>query len=179
MLLTTDRLRLRPLEASDAPALHRALGDPVAMAAYEHGLSLEETHDWIARQQQRYLDDGFGLWAMVHADTGELIGDAGITTQPVGDETVIEVGYHLARAWWGQGYATEAARACTSWAFATQDTDLVYARIRDTNIASMNVAIRLGMTVRQRFMVHYRGIDMPHLAFAIGRDRWDTQDVRR
>jgi len=45
MLLTTDRLRLRPLEASDAPALHRALGDPVAMAAYEHGLSLEETHD--------------------------------------------------------------------------------------------------------------------------------------
>jgi len=116
---------------------------------------------------------------MVHADTGELIGDAGITTQPVGDETVIEVGYHLARAWWGQGYATEAARACTSWAFATQDTDLVYARIRDTNIASMNVAIRLGMTVRQRFMVHYRGIDMPHLAFAIGRDRWDTQDVRR
>ncbi|MEJ1087671.1 hypothetical protein WDU99_05010 [Microbacterium sp. Mu-80] len=46
----------------------------------------------------------------------------------------------------------------------------VYAQIRDTNIASMNVAIRLGMTVRGgRFIKHYRGVEMPHLAFAVDR----------
>lgn len=43
--------------------------------------------------------------------------------------------------------------------------------MRDTNLASMNVAIRLGMTVRGRFEKHYRGVNMPHLAFAIGPPR--------
>ncbi len=170
MELSTARLRLRPLETTDAPALHVALGDPVAMAAYEHGFSLDETHEWIRRQQQRYSTDGFGLWALERSDTGEVIGDAGITTQTVDTEPVIEVGYHLARALWGQGYATEAARACVDWAFANTDTELVYARVRDTNIRSMNVAIRLGMTIRRRFIVTYRGIDMPHFAFAVARD---------
>jgi RimJ/RimL family protein N-acetyltransferase len=46
----------------------------------------------------------------------------------------------------------------------------VWAQIRDTNLASMNVAIRLGMTVRGRFVKHYRGVEMPHLAFAVDRD---------
>ena len=45
----------------------------------------------------------------------------------------------------------------------------VDAQIRDTNIASMNVAIRLGMTLRGRFIKHYRGVEMPHLAFAVDR----------
>jgi len=175
--LVTPRLRMRELEASDATALHVALGDPIAMAAYEHGFSVEETTEWIAKQRHRYATEGFGLWALLRADTGELIGDCGITTQRVGDHSVIEVGYHLARAHWGHGYATEAARACVDWAFAHLDTDSVYARVRDTNLRSMNVAIRLGMTVRERFIVHYRGIEMPHLAFAVDRAGWPAASV--
>jgi len=51
----------------------------------------------------------------------------------------------------------------------------IYAIVRDTNLASMNVAIRLGMTVRERFVKHYRDIDMPHLAFAISRAAWRSR----
>jgi len=47
--------------------------------------------------------------------------------------------------------------------------DEVFAIVRDTNIASMNVAIRTGMTIRTRFIKHYRGVDMPHYAFSVRR----------
>ena len=172
MLLETPRLIIRDLTDADVPALHRALGDPVAMAAYEHGFDLDETRDWVHRQRARSSADGFALWGVVLRETGELIGDCGITTQRIEDDSVIEVGYHLARDHWHRGYAVEAARACVDWAFATLDIDAVYAKVRDTNIASMNVAIRLGMTVRRRFVTRYRDIDMPHLAFAVSRERW-------
>jgi RimJ/RimL family protein N-acetyltransferase len=174
MLIETPRLVLRDLTDADVPALHRALGDPVAMAAYEHGFDLDETREWVRQQHERYAADGFGLWGVVLRETDELIGDCGITTQKVEDDSVIEVGYHLTRDHWHRGYATEAARACVDWAFANLDTDEVYAKVRDTNIASMNVAIRLGMTVRRRFVTRYRGMDMPHLAFAVSRKRWQT-----
>ena len=176
-ILQTPRLRLRELRETDADALHQVLGDPVAMSAYEHGFDRDETQEWIARQRQRYAADGFGLWAMELRTTGEVIGDCGITRQSNGDREVLEVGYHLVRREWGRGLATEAARGCVSWAFDHTGTDDVYAIVRDTNLASMNVAIRLGMTVRTREVRHYRGVEMPHLAFAITRRDWDTGTV--
>lgn len=172
ILLETPRLALRELVADDLSAMHDVLGDPVAMAAYEGGFTRAESAEWIARQRARYVD-GLGLWAVVLRETGEVIGDCGVTRQRVEGDEVLEVGYHLARAHWHRGYATEAARGCPDWAFGTLDADAVWAKVRDTNLASMNVAIRLGMTVRRRFVVRYRGVDMPHLAFAVDRAEWN------
>lgn len=168
----TARLVLRPLNQTDLGALHAVLGDPDAMSAYEHGFDFDESRKWLHRQQRNYATDGFGLWAVTLLKTGEVIGDTGITRQQVEDDEVIEVGYHLQRAHWHHGYATEAASAAVSWAFENLGVDDVYAKVRDTNVASMNVAIRLGMTVRRRFEVHYRGITMPHYAFAVSRAVW-------
>jgi RimJ/RimL family protein N-acetyltransferase len=174
MLPSTERLTLRRLRPGDAAALHEVLGDPVAMHAYEHGFDEAETAQWIVRQIHNYAADGFGLWAVVLRETGQVIGDCGLTRQDVAGDEVIEVGYHIARAHQGRGYATEAAHACVDWAFTHLGVDDVYAKVRDTNLASMNVAIRLGMTVRRRFTVHYRGVDMPHYAFAVPRTRPQT-----
>lgn len=174
MILRTERLELRELRLDDAQALHEALGDPVSMAAYEHGFTHAETVEWIERNQARYARDGFGLWGVVLRETGEVIGDCGLTTQQIQDDTVIEVGYHLAPRFQGRGYAVEAARACRDRGFTVLGADTIWAKVRDSNLASMHVAIRLGMRVRRRFVVHYRGIDMPHLGFAISRDEWDA-----
>lgn len=168
----THRTRMRQLSASDAPALRRVLGDPVAMHAYEHSFAYDETEQWIERQRERYAQDGFGLWALVLRETGEVIGDAGITWQLLDGDTVLEVGYHLERRFQGRGLATEAARACVDAAFVQLHADAVWAKVRDTNLASMNVAIRIGMRVRRRFTVRYRDVDMPHLGFAITRAEW-------
>ncbi|MFT4235317.1 MAG: GNAT family N-acetyltransferase [Microbacterium sp.] len=176
MLPETPRLALRELRDGDVGALHLALGDAEAMVAYEHGFSERETRDWIARQRQRYETDGFGLWGVELRGGGMLLGDCGLTRQLVNDREVLEVGYHLRRDRWGHGYASEAARACVRWAFTHLDAPEVWAIVRDTNLASMNVAIRCGMTVRERIVKRYRGKNMPHLCFAISRAEFDKME---
>lgn len=169
MLIETPRLTLREMTEDDLPGLRAILQDAQTMAAYEGPFDDAEVDDWLRRMLDRYRTEGFGLWAVVLRDTGDMIGQCGITIQHIMDEDVHEVGYLFNREFWHRGYAMEAARACRDYAFHTLGVQRVYAQVRDTNIASMNVAIRLGMTVRGRFVKHYRGVDMPHLAFAIDR----------
>ncbi len=178
MILQTPRLSLREMTETDLPALRVIFDDPVAMAAYEGPFRATESVAWVERMQRRYVDDGFAMWAVELRATGEVIGQCGITRQRVEDDEVIEVGYLFQRAHWHRGYAVEAASASRDWAFRTLDIDDLYAKVRDTNIASMNVAIRLGMTVRRRFVVHYRGRDLPHLAFALRRAEWEESRPR-
>ena len=173
MILSTPRLDLRELTDADLPALRATLHDPVAMTAYEGAFDDAESLAWLRRMQQRYADDGFGLWAVVHSGTGRMIGQCGITRQQIDDDEIVEVGYLFQRAHWGHGDAVEAAAGCRDWAFSTLGIDELYAKIRSTNVASMNVAIRLGMTVRRTFTTHHRGVDMPHLAFAVDRSAWE------
>lgn len=177
MILETERLRLREMTAADLPALRGILQDPVAMTAYEGAFDEAMVRDWLDRQLERYRGDGFGLWAVELRDPdadssgGRVIGQCGITRQRIDGAGVLEIGYLFNRAHWHRGYAAEAAAACRDHAFAVLGAERVYAQVRDTNLASMNVAIRLGMTVRSRFVKHYRGVDMPHLAFAVERAR--------
>ncbi|MFB8388144.1 GNAT family N-acetyltransferase [Microbacterium sp. NPDC055910] len=169
MLIQTPRLSLREMSAADLPALRAILQDAPTMTAYEGPFDDGEVRTWLDRNLERYRIDGFGLWGVDARASGETIGQCGLTRQRILDQDVIEVGYLFNRAHWHHGYATEAAAACRDYAFETLGVERLFAQVRDTNIASMNVAIRLGMTVRGRFVKHYRGVAMPHLAFAIDR----------
>lgn len=169
MILETPRLILREMTQTDYPALAEILQDREAMFAYEHAFSDEETQAWLDRMLERYRTDGFGLWAVVRKQSGEMIGQCGLTWQNFDGKRVLEIGYLFQRKHWKKGYAIEAARACKHYAFETLQADEVFSIIRDNNVASMNVAIRNGMTVRGRFVKHYYGIDMPHFAFSVRR----------
>ncbi len=171
-ILTTKRLDLRELNHDDLPALKAILQDPQAMVAYEGAFSDAEVDQWLGRALARYQTEGFGLWAAVLRETGEMVGQCGLTIQDQDGVQVHEVGYLFNRAHWHQGLATESARAVRDFAFTSVGVTDLYAHVRNTNIASMNVATRLGMTVRSRFVKHYRGVDMPHLAFRLTRDQW-------
>lgn len=160
---------MRELTHDDLPALRAILHDPVTMTHYEGAFDDVMSEAWLNRMLERYATHGFGLWAVELTETGEMIGQCGLTIQHILDDDVVEVGYLFNRAHWHRGYAVEAATAARDHAFGALGVERVWAQVRDTNIASMNVAIRLGMTVRGRFIKHYRGIDMPHLAFAIDR----------
>ena len=166
-ILKTDRLVLREITPDDLPALAAILQDEQTMFAYEGAFSDAETQAWLDRMLARYAKDGFGLWAVCLKDTGEMIGQIGITLQPVEGEEVPEIGYLLNRAHWHKGYAAEAAKACKRYAFDVLKFPEIYSIIRDSNIASMNVAIKNGMTIRKRFIKHYRGVDMPHFLFGV------------
>lgn len=166
MDLETPRLRLREMTETDLPQLRAILQDEQTMTAYEGAFDEAMTRRWLQRMLDRYRDDGYGLWAVELRETDGMIGQCGLTRQHIFDADVVEVGYLFNRVHWHQGYATEAATACVDYAFEQLGAERVWAQVRDTNIGSMNVAIRLGMTVKGRFEKHYRGVDMPHLAFA-------------
>ena len=169
-ILETPRLLLREMTTSDLPAICRVLQDEKTMYAYEHAFSDEEAQAWLNNQLRRYREDGFGLWAVVLKESGEIIGQCGITLQDVNGEWVPEVGYLFERAYWHRGFATEAAIACKEYAFNVLGLDTVYTIIRNNNIASQNVAKRNGMTVCGRIVKHYYGMDMPHLVYRAERD---------
>ena len=169
MIFETDRLYLRKMNQDDYGALCKILQDEETMYAYEGAFSDEEAQAWLERQLSRYRKWGFGLWAVILKETGEMIGQCGLTMQPWKDEEVLEIGYLFRRQYWHRGYAAEAARACRNYAFDVLGAEEVCSIIRDTNTASQNVAVRNGMTVADHWVKHYRGVDMPHDRYVVKR----------
>lgn len=165
MILETERLYLREMGQSDFDPLCKILQDEETMAAYEGAFSDSEAQEWLDRQIFRYQQWGFGLWAVILKQTNEMIGQCGLTMQPWKDKEVLEIGYLFERSYWHKGYAIEAAMACKKYAFEILEADEVCSIIRDTNIASQNVAVRNGMTIVDTWTKHYRGVDMPHFRY--------------
>ena len=165
MILETERLYLREMEQSDYNSLCRILQDKEVMYAYEGAFSDAETKEWMDRQISRYQKWGFGLWAVILKENGEMIGQCGLTMQPWKDRQVLEVGYLFCHMYWHKGYATEAAKACMQYAFEKLNAGEVCSIIRDTNLASQNVAIRNGMSKKDCSIKYYRGVKMPHYRY--------------
>ena len=168
-VIETQRLRLRRMTQNDFDALCRVLRDEETMYAYEGAFSDDEVQQWLDRQLARYAEYGHGLWLVELKESGEVIGQCGLTYQPWKNEIRLEVGYLFERVHWHNGYASEAAVACKRYAFEVLGADEVCSIIRDTNIASQNVAKRNGMTVTDTMVKHYRGVDMPHILFSVKR----------
>jgi RimJ/RimL family protein N-acetyltransferase len=145
MHLETSRLILRDYTPADFDALHAVLSDAESMRYYPHPFSPEETAAWIARNLRRYETDGFGLWAAVRKDTGEMIGDCGITLQPICEGMEPEIGYHIRRDCQNQGFASEAAAACVEFAFLRLKLPRVFSYMKRENAPSARVAVKCGM----------------------------------
>lgn len=166
-LLETPRLRLREFIAQDADTLALVLSDPETMRYYPAPYDRAGVEQWIERNRQRYQDDGVGLWAIELTKTHEMIGDCGIMLQQVEGEPLYEIGYHLRRDFWGQGFATEAAIACRDWAFAHLKVERLISLIRPENLPSRHVAERNGMTLWKE--VNWRGLS--HCVYSIKNEK--------
>ena len=171
MILETERLYLREMEQSDFESLCKILKDEATMYAYEGAFNDTEVQEWLDKQFSRYHKYGFGLWAVVLKENGEMIGQCGLTMQPWKDKELLEVGYLFQRLYWHKGYATEAAKACKKYAFEVLNADEVCSIIRDTNAASQRVAIRNGMIVTGTWTKHYRGVDMLHYCYMVRKEQ--------
>lgn len=169
MILETKRLYLREINPSDFNSLCRILQDEKAMYAYEGAFSDQEVQEWLDRQIYRYQKWNFGLWAAVLKETDKMIGQCGLTMQQWKDQEVLEIGYLFERSHWHQGYATEAAKACKQYAFEKLNASEVCSIIRDSNTASQNVAMRNGMVMKDQWIKHYKGVDMPHYRYVVYR----------
>ncbi len=166
-ILETGRLILREFHPEDVDALSLILSDPEAMRFYVKPFDRHGTEEWITRNRQRYTKDGHGLWAMLLKAGDELIGDCGLVVQEVDGANEIEVAYHVRRDHWGQGFATEAARACRDYGFAHLGVSRLVSIIRPENIPSRRVAEKNGMMIWKEVT----RVNFPHLVYGIRREQ--------
>ncbi len=120
-----------------------ALGDGESSRLYQELIKKRELLSSLnVGTDSRRGPDLFSFWAVVERSSGALIGDAGLYRTPGGE---VELGYTLGAAWWGRGYATEAAGTWLQVAFERLGVDEVVALAEPANVASLHVLTKLGM----------------------------------
>lgn len=150
-ILETKRLFLREMTMSDLDALFAVLGDKEIMQHYPYSFDEERVRSWIERNMNRYKEDGFGLWAVCLKDTGEMIGDCGLTLQNIDGTMLPEIGYHIRKDQQRKGYAKEAAMAVRDWAFQNTEYPALYSYCKYTNVGSFKTAESIGMHFEKEY----------------------------
>ena len=144
MILQTDRLIIREMNKDDFDSLFAVLSDESIMKHYPYAFDDKKVHEWIDRNIDRYETFGFGLWAVCLKETGEMIGDCGLTMQNIGGVIRPEIGYHIRKDKQRQGYAREAAIAVGDWVFDNLPINRIYSYMKYTNEPSAKTAISWG-----------------------------------
>jgi RimJ/RimL family protein N-acetyltransferase len=145
--LKTARLLLRRWRAEDLAPLAALNADPVVMEHMPATLTEEQSTALIERIERSFEADGYGLWAVEVPGEAACIGFVGLA--PVEIDVpfapAVEVGWRLARAHWGKGYATEGARAALRFGFERRGLTEIVSFTAEVNRRSRAVMERLGM----------------------------------
>lgn len=166
IIVQTERLFLRHFHILDHGPMYRIFGDADVMRFGDGVQTKEWVHGWLATCFDQYQQWGFGPYAVVERTSREVIGYCGLFFFPdVGGQAEVEIGYRFARAAWGYGYATEAARAVRDWAFQTLCLKRLIAMIDPNNTASIRVAKKLGMQYERDVM--FEGYTHPDHVYVI------------
>lgn len=170
-VLTTERLRLRPFHQSDVDDYAALYADPEVVRYLGGGGPWDPGRAWrhMAFLLGHWQLGGSGMWAVERKEAGPFIGIIGFA-EPAGWPGC-ELAWTLARRWWGNGYATEGARAALAHAFGVWRKDRVISLIHPENRASIRVAERIGETLQGRR--HHLGREM--LCYAIDRETHATE----
>ncbi len=171
MIIETERLKLREYTFDDFDSLYEILSDEETMRHYPKPFSEEKVRGWLQWNIDNYAEYGFGLWAVVLKETGKMIGDCGITIQNIDGELLPEIGYHIHKKYWRQGYGSEAAKAVRDWAFENTNYDCLYSYMKYTNIGSYSVAAANGMKKVKEYPDEKNIISY---AYAIARKEWEA-----
>ena len=169
-LLETPRLLLREFRVEDAPYFFELNEDP-KVVQYTGDLpfaSLEEARRFLQGYDQ-YEKYGYGRWPVLRKITVPTwIGWCGLKYIPELDET--DIGFRFFRRYWGQGYATEAARACLDYGFRQLELQRIVGRAMKDNIASVRVLEKIGL----EFWKEFDFMEHPGLYFRKDRTEWQT-----
>lgn len=142
--LETDRLRLHALAARHRPELARLLGDARVMRFSLSGpLDAVGVDRWLERHRRRVADPRYGFRAVYAGEA--FVGICGLLPQRLDEGDAVEIAYRLLPDSWGNGFATEAARACRAYAESDLGECRLISMIEPANRASIAVAERVGL----------------------------------
>lgn len=169
--IETERLTLRPFREEDATALFELSQDPdvIRWVGDRRVPSLQEAWRAIAGWLGHWALRGYGQWAIDERSSGRFIGRAGIINPA--EWPGPEVGYLLAKPWWGRGYATEAGRAAMDWGFEQIGFPELLSLIDPANGPSIAVATRLGESRRGETELSGHTV----LIYGISRADWEAK----
>ena len=183
--IRTKRLLLREWLDSDLEPFAAMNADPEVMAFMSRSLDRAASDAFVERIRARWAADGHGLWALERLDDGSFIGFVALAAPnfEAPFTPCVEVGWRLARSAWGQGFATEAARAALAWGFETLGLDEVVSFTTVANERSRAVMERLGMTrdPAEDFLHPNLPEDhpiRPHVLSRLSRERWSDSRSR-
>ena len=145
-VLTTERLRLRMLTGDDFDQYAAIHLDP-DITRYTTRTQMTRIDAWrhMAMILGHWVLRGYGMWGVEELATGKLVGRVGFYN-PDG-WPAFELGWTIGKAWWGKGYASEAAKRCLEYAFEEMGRDHVISLIDPANVNSIRVAERIGETL--------------------------------
>lgn len=143
--LETPRLLLRPWAATDAEVLFDVLQEEGILRYFPnpHAPPRKRVDAYIAHHLAHWQERGYGHWAIVTPQDGQVVGWNGLEFLPDLDET--EVAYLLSKRVWGRGYASEAARAAIRFGFETVGLTHIIGLVHPDNIASISVLEKCGL----------------------------------
>jgi RimJ/RimL family protein N-acetyltransferase len=147
-MLKTDRLILRPWRPEDREPFAAMNADPAVMEFFVSTMTREESDALVDRIEEGWAERGFGLWAAEEIASGTFLGFIGFFHQTFDAHftPAFEIGYRLARAGWGKGYATEGAKEAVRYGFEVAGLTDIVSMTCVPNVRSQNVMRKLGMT---------------------------------
>lgn len=181
VLVETERLVLRRFTVADVENLYELDSDPQVMRFITggRGTSREEIETDVLPAFLRYYDryPGYGFWAVEEKASGDFLGWFHLRPPPEGGRsTEPELGYRLRRSAWGQGYATEGARALVRTAFEKLGAERVFAETMVVNIASRRVMEKAGLRLVRTFHADWPdkidGDEYGDVEYALTRVEW-------
>jgi RimJ/RimL family protein N-acetyltransferase len=156
-VLNTEHFSLREMNDGDLDDLAALLGDEDVMRYYPRPKTRDEAQGWINWNIDLYRKHGFGLWVMTLTDSGEFVGECGLTIQTVDGIDEVEVGYHVLPRHQHRGYASEAAAGCRDLARERFSVSRLIAIINPANHPSQAVAEKIGLRFERQAQVY--GLD--------------------
>ncbi|HEX8136564.1 MAG TPA: GNAT family N-acetyltransferase [Pyrinomonadaceae bacterium] len=170
--IETSRLRLRMFTPDDLDALSLITGDAEVMKylGVSGPRTREKTQNTIDAILRHWQNHGFGIWAIDHKADRRLIGWCGL--QVLEKTPEVEVAYLLAKEYWNQGLATEAARAAVEYGFNGLNLKRIVAIARPENVGSYRVMEKIGMKYERD--AHYYNVDVVY--YALERDQLQSEE---
>ena len=177
--LRTERLLLRDWRDEDQAPFAEMNADPVVMEHFVATYDRARSDAAVDRIRERWADDGYGLWALERLDSGELIGYTGLSPAVFAAPftPAVEVGWRLAAAHWGHGFATEAARASLRFGFETVGLAEIVSFTAVANVRSARVMERIGMRRDPAGDFEHPAVPVghpvrPHVLYRLPREQW-------
>ncbi|MDF0543611.1 GNAT family N-acetyltransferase [Sphingobium sp. H39-3-25] len=171
-MIETERLILRGWRDEDVVPWQAICSDPEVMRHLGALMTMDDARAYVTRMQAMLAEHGHCFWAMERREDGALLGFCGLKPGAAGTPIagLIEIGWRMGTAYWGKGYAREAAQASLDWGFAHLPPDSIWAITTPANVRSQGLMLRLGMVRRHDMDFEHEGLpagdpQRPHVTF--------------